>query len=940
MKIKSLVIAAVLAIAVLGVGFGVKAQTTDQSALIAQLQAEIQALMQQIQALIAQQGSHAPQIPTTSTSSAWCHTFNDYLKLGDSNSSTDGDIANLVIALGDSNILLNEGTRFTFNADMRQGVIQFQKKYGILQIGTVGPITRAKLNSLYGCSANSNPTPAGQGQQSITVSVPSNTSNILVLGGQNQIGAVTVTAGTQAAVKINTVTFNITNSGFNGGLTLSNPSLNAGSVQAYGTTCTADKAVGTTIITCTLGSSYATDYMISAGQSQVFSLFATVSGQANAGSTASISSSLLPGGFLWDNTSTNGQSGTGLSGSAITGFPTNSYVINTNAPTAQPSITVTSSPTGSLLVGSTVNIAWTSQGISSSVGIGFCPAGQPVTGNQCTESQLVPNTGSASISLTGGTNLFVGQWYPVIAGYTGSYGTGTFVQATGGNFTVTNSIPTTQPTPPTVSLNSNSNMGLVAGTQQIGTFTISASSSGDIRVDAIPVAISINGTGSITSGSVTIRDASGNTLSLSPAALSGNGTFDFTSGGTRQGFTITKGTSATFTVWATVSGQLGTAGSSYITFGLGQQNSFLWDDVSTSQTKINGSGITNWPTGTQITSNGTISTTSSCPGYSNNYVVINSASVGSGSISFNLTNTNSTAQTVSISIGTGTVNPTSITVTAGTCASPKSITYTATSSTTVSFTSSGKIIASFPVTQTVYGGGGGGYVPPTVTCTGPTLSTLNYNAQTTTSNSKGDSLTDYCTSDFTSYNLMKGYCGSDGSVLNQPYLCPNGCSNGACNAAPVTPTYNYPTVTIPTNNAGMLTVGTQMLGQATVTASNQGSVKVEQIVFNSTVTGGATVSNAFVADNQGNQIQGASCSTSGTATTCTFSHGYQIAQGTPQTFGFWGTVSGNLGMTGSSSVSTSLSPSGFIWDDLANSANGLTGQIIPGFPANSYTVNN
>ncbi|MDO8618425.1 MAG: hypothetical protein Q7R49_00610 [Candidatus Daviesbacteria bacterium] len=71
----------------------------------------------------------------------------------------------------------------------------------------------------------------------------------------------------------------------------------------------------------------------------------------------------------------------------------------------------------------------------------------------------------------------------------------------------------------------------------------------------------------------------------------------------------------------------------------------------------------------------------------------------------------------------------------------------------------------------------------TITCTGQTLSTFDYFTKGTTSNSKGDSLTDYCASGVVnnvSYNLIKGYCNPDGSIYTGHYLCSNGCSNGAC----------------------------------------------------------------------------------------------------------------------------------------------------------------
>lgn len=67
-----------------------------------------------------------------------------------------------------------------------------------------------------------------------------------------------------------------------------------------------------------------------------------------------------------------------------------------------------------------------------------------------------------------------------------------------------------------------------------------------------------------------------------------------------------------------------------------------------------------------------------------------------------------------------------------------------------------------------------------LTCSGSTFSNLDYYTRSTTTNSNGDSFTDYCVTGSTSYNLMKGYCGSDGKVLNMAYLCVSGCKEGAC----------------------------------------------------------------------------------------------------------------------------------------------------------------
>ncbi|MDP3882550.1 MAG: Ser-Thr-rich GPI-anchored membrane family protein [Candidatus Staskawiczbacteria bacterium] len=80
---------------------------------------------------------------------------------------------------------------------------------------------------------------------------------------------------------------------------------------------------------------------------------------------------------------------------------------------------------------------------------------------------------------------------------------------------------------------------------------------------------------------------------------------------------------------------------------------------------------------------------------------------------------------------------------------------------------------------------------PIITCTDSDGGKI-YDVKGTTANSKGDSLIDYCVSGYTTYNLMEGYCGSDGLVLNTSTLCQYGCSNGACNSQP-TPT---PTIVI------------------------------------------------------------------------------------------------------------------------------------------------
>lgn len=141
MKIKSFLIVSVLAVAILGFGFAASAQTTNVQALIAQLQAQIAQLLAQIKVLQAQQG----------TTPAWCHTFNTNMGVG----STGDDVTALYTALTKEGIISQYDSpgsvRMQFYEETASNVIKFQAKYGILQTGYVGPLTRAKLNSLYGC---------------------------------------------------------------------------------------------------------------------------------------------------------------------------------------------------------------------------------------------------------------------------------------------------------------------------------------------------------------------------------------------------------------------------------------------------------------------------------------------------------------------------------------------------------------------------------------------------------------------------------------------------------------------------------------------------------------------------------------------------------------------------------------------------------------------
>ena len=149
MKIKYFLITAVLTIAVLCSAGFVQAQTTDNSALIAQLQAQIASLLAQIKAMQAQQGGGITQ--------SWCHTFNSYLVAGSTDTNTNGDVTQLQTALTKSGFDVSGDTQGIFGDNTASAVVQFQGSNNVRQTGTVGPLTRGKLNSLYGCGTNPNP---------------------------------------------------------------------------------------------------------------------------------------------------------------------------------------------------------------------------------------------------------------------------------------------------------------------------------------------------------------------------------------------------------------------------------------------------------------------------------------------------------------------------------------------------------------------------------------------------------------------------------------------------------------------------------------------------------------------------------------------------------------------------------------------------------------
>ncbi len=155
------------------------------------------------------------------------------------------------------------------------------------------------------------------------VSVNSTQQTGLILGAENKIGEVTISADAAGNIGLKTLVFNVGASGLSAAVDINDttPVLRSGGVPVTGVTCAAGSATGP--ITCTFtGTTGAT---ITPGTPVTYSLFATVNNSAASGSTASISTQVDQSGFQWADVA--GNSTTLRSGALVYNFPTNSYSI-------------------------------------------------------------------------------------------------------------------------------------------------------------------------------------------------------------------------------------------------------------------------------------------------------------------------------------------------------------------------------------------------------------------------------------------------------------------------------------------------------------------------------------------------------------------------------------------------------------------------------------
>jgi hypothetical protein len=161
-----------------------------------------------------------------------------------------------------------------------------------------------------------------------TLTVPTVQNTGLSISGESKIGEVTIAADAKGNIKINDIVFTVSSSGFSTAPTaIASPRIADGNTTISSSLCTPASLV----VTCEFGTTGNGDfdgYTIAAGTSKTFSLFGTLTGAAAVGSgTPIVSSSVGISTFNWDDSSTNGASGTSLSGSLIYNFPTSSYSV-------------------------------------------------------------------------------------------------------------------------------------------------------------------------------------------------------------------------------------------------------------------------------------------------------------------------------------------------------------------------------------------------------------------------------------------------------------------------------------------------------------------------------------------------------------------------------------------------------------------------------------
>ena len=146
-----------------------------------------------------------------------------------------------------------------------------------------------------------------------TVTVSSTQGAQLILGAENKVGEMTVSADANGKVSVVSTVFNLS------ATNVTTPVFSAGRIADGNTTISGSSvSIAGSVATAT----FSPNYEISAGQSKTFSLYANVAGTYPGTGTSYVASSVTAAGFQWKDVI---GGGTLFSGTSIINFPTNSY---------------------------------------------------------------------------------------------------------------------------------------------------------------------------------------------------------------------------------------------------------------------------------------------------------------------------------------------------------------------------------------------------------------------------------------------------------------------------------------------------------------------------------------------------------------------------------------------------------------------------------------
>ncbi len=147
---------------------------------------------------------------------------------------------------------------------------------------------------------------------------------------------------------------------------------------------------------------------------------------------------------------------------------------------------------------------------------------------------------------------------------------------------------------PTVSAPQSTSRTVSDGVSKIGEFTVVAGSEGNIELKQVPVVVSTTGGVAIVPGSTELRDRDGNAVLSGTNKLNGSGNFTFS-----IPRLISRGIMETYSVYTSLSGTAGPAGTQSVTFQLGDKGSFIWNDTAGGAYNLTGTLLPNYPSTSQ-----------------------------------------------------------------------------------------------------------------------------------------------------------------------------------------------------------------------------------------------------------------------------------------------------------------------------------------------------